>query len=376
MKFSLDLGAFAEALGVAAKATTTKNVRLMLANVLIQAENNELRLVGTDQEMMAIARIPAAVDKSGCITIPARLLTDIIASLTADSGDETIQFEMADQQSRDIIVTCGRFSAKLQVQDYIEFPPIPNLAGEDFPRFSMPAGKFAQAMKEAVIAAGNEETTAVQRCVALHCTEIGKITLVATDSKRLVVTALSNAEYPESFNGVHLVPTKAVAEIIRLLSFGETVSIGLFNKQLVFETAGYSFLTRLLDGKFPDFNRILPKQFVHRATIARHDMLQALRVVRPIAALGNHLMHIDLGVNDARIWAESQVEGMSEAYVSIALEGEPVNICFNDRFVADFLGVVEHDDIVLEMTSSAAPGLFKPGDTESPLIYLVMPITF
>lgn len=375
MKFQLDPQNFSEALMIVSRAVASKGIRPALANLFFSVASGELRLVGTDLEIMIISRIPAQVDEGGFFTIPARLITEIITSISSDIND-TLLFESSPDRENILQFSCGRYNNMLQIYGSDDYPPVPSLDTEQYPKFEMNAGILEQALREVAIAMNTEEGNPSQKSICLNFTGDGELKLVSTDSKRLAYTALNGLLYPEDFKRVFLLSARAIPEMIKLLAESDKVVVGLFCQQLLFSTPRFQLLSRLIDGKFPDYRKVLPTKFNHRLTLTKHDFAHALKAVMPIARLGSSIIRLDISDEKIRVWSESSEQGMSEVLIKGKLEGEPISIAFNAKFLLDFLGVIQEDDVVLEMTTPAFPGVLKPSGDVSPFTYVVMPITF
>lgn len=377
MKFQIPLQSLATNLGVVGRAVAGKGVRPILANVLLVAAPGEIRLVGTDLEIMAISKLAAEVEIPGQCTIPAKLFQEVVAALPAISDSDSAKFVQTgdgDGLASQIELSTGRGKYHLQVQGVEEYPPVPVFEGETFPRFELPSENLRALLKQVQIAIGSEESNPVQKSVCFSFCE-GGLRLVATDSRRLAVGHLPEVKYPPEFEKNFLVPGRAVVEILKLLEDGDKISIGLFNEQLLFISPNYHLLTRLYEGKFPDYNRVLPKESTRVLTLKSKELTQALKAVNPIARYTSGMVHLDVGPNETRVWAEAREEGASEYFLSTSLKGEPINVAFNGKFVQDFLNVVDSEEMMIEMTTPSYPGLFRPGLSVSDFKCVIMPMT-
>lgn len=380
MKFRLELPRLAETLSVVSRAVAGKGIRPILANLLISARGNEVQLVGTDLEIMMISRLQAEVDTEGHFTIPAKLVHELVNSIAAGSEKETISFEVqqpGEGQAANVVrLESGRNHFNIQIQGIEDYPPIPSLEGETFPRFDVETAVLKKGLKEVAIAMGSEEANASQRSICLNFSGNGDIILVATDSKRLAVTAIRQVTYPAEFNATFLLPARTVPELMKLLEESDKVNVGLYHKQLVFTTAKFQLLSRLIDGKFPDYNRVVPKEHSRRLTLPKKEFAQAIRAVSPIARHSSQMVRFDIGPNEMRVWAESREEGLSEVFVPSRLEGDPINIAFNGAFISDFLGVLDSEEVAMEMTTPSYPGVLKTTKADSKFLYVVMPMSY
>ena len=380
MKFQVELPRLIETLSVVSRAAAGKGIRPILANLLVSACGGEVQFVGTDMEIMMISRLQVKIDNEGHFTVPAKLIHELVNSIAPGSEKEVISFEVQDQGEEAnpnlLRLESGRNHFNIQIQGIDDYPPIPSLEGETFPRFDVDTAVLEKGIKEVAISMGTEEASASQRSICLNFAGNGEIILVATDSKRLAVTTIGKVTYPTEFNGVSLLPARTIPELTKLLDECEKVNVGLYHKQLIFTTPKFQLLSRLIDGKFPDYNRVVPKEHSRCLTVIRKEFAQAIRTVLPIARHSSQMVRLDIGPNEMRVWAESREEGLSEVFVPSRLDGDPINIAFNGAFLNDFLVVLDEDDVALEMTTPSYPGVMKGAKADSKFLYVVMPMSY
>lgn len=375
MKFHLDLKTLSEAIGITAHATAARGVKPILANLLITVNNGELRFVGTDNEIMMICKAQAEVERDGHFTIPAKLIQEIVSCIPGDEQPR-VTFELDLEEYNEIVISSGRNRFNLQIQGIEDFPPLPVFEEGLLESFSMPSAGFIKALKEAAIAVSTEDGNPVQRSICIDFSNESRPVLVATDSKRLAVTRIEGLQVPEKFRNVYIVPSRAVPELQKLLDSSENIEVGLYKGQLVFTAANFQLITRLVDGRFPDYNRVLPKESSRIAKIGRKELQQALKAVLPIARNRNGLVNFDITANETKVWSESKEQGKAEIFVSSELQGDFINIAFNVKFFQDFINVIIDEQVVLEMTTPSYPGLLKPGNPEADFQYVIMPMTY
>jgi len=375
MKFSTELKPLIEAMGIVSRAVAVRGVKPVLANILITTGDNQLRLVGTDLEIMMISTISANIEEQGHFTIPAKLIQEILSCIPAEDNTQA-SFVIDNDTGNEIVISSGRNRFNLQIQGIEDFPPVPVIECNDVPSFSVKSAPFATALKEANIAVATEDGNPVQKSIYFDFTNHERPVMASTDSKRLGVTVVKELEIPEQFRRSYIVPSKAVSELNKLLDVSEEISLGLYKEQLVFSSNQFQLITRLVDGKFPDYNRVLPKESSRTLKIARRELTQALKAVAPIARNSSGLVHFDISAHETRIWSDAQDQGKAEMFVSTELQGEPINIAFNVKFVQDFLNVIHDEEVHLEMTTPSYPGLLKPGNPESEFKYVLMPMSY
>jgi len=235
MRFRLPLKTLIDTIAIVSKAVAAKGVKPILANLLITAQNNQLRFVGTDLEVMMISTTEAQIEENGSFTIPAKLIQEIISSIPADE-DAMVSFELSDQEANEITIASGRNKYTLQIQGIEEYPPVPVLEDEGLPVFQAQSDSMSRALKEAAVAMSLEDGNPVQKSICIDFSNPERAIMASTDSKRLAVTRIQNIEVPEVFRRAFIVPSRAVAELHKLFESNDQITIGLYKEQLVFSS--------------------------------------------------------------------------------------------------------------------------------------------
>ncbi|HNX74259.1 MAG TPA: DNA polymerase III subunit beta [Candidatus Rifleibacterium sp.] len=375
MRFQLPLKTLTETVAMVSKAVAAKGIKPILANLLITAQNNQLRFVGTDLEVMMISTIEAEIEENGSFTIPAKLIQEIITSIPADENTVT-RFELTDADANEITIISGRSKYTLQIQSIEDFPPVPVVEEEGLPVFQAPGNAMARALKEAGVAMSVEDGNPVQKSICIDFSNQDRPVMASTDSKRLAVTRIQSIQVPEIFRRAFIVPSRAVAELQKLFESNEQITIGLYKEQLVFSSPQFQLITRLVEGRFPDYNRVLPKESSRILKLKRKELTQSLKAVVPIARNISGLVHFDVSANETKIWSDAKEQGKAESFLQSELNGEPINIAFNVKFLQDFLNVLDDEEVVIEMTTPSYPGMMRPGNPESEFKYVVMPMSY
>ncbi len=375
MKFFVEFKKLTDAVNTVSKAVAVKGAKPMLSNLLVTATEGKIRLVGTDEEIMMISTIEANIENDGHFTIPAKLIQEILGSVTAESS-EAVAFELLNEESGEMELSCGRSKFNIQIQGTDEFPPVPVLGGEDTTLYETKCEGLARALKEAAVAMSSEEGNPVQKSICIDFSSGTKAMMASTDNKRLAVTSVRDFEIPETMKQMFIVPSRAIPELQKLLESNETIKFGLYKDQLLFSSEKFQLITRLVEGRFPDYNRVLPKEATRSMKVNRKALAQCLKAVNPISRNSNNLIHFDIGPNETRVWADAKEQGKAQSFVPSELNGEPISIGFNAKFVGDFINVLDDEEVVIEMTTANYPGLFRPGNLDSEFKYVVMPMMF
>ena len=375
MKFSIEFKKLTEAVNTVSKAVAAKGPNPMLSNLLITVSDGQIRFVGTDQEIMMMSTMDANIEDGGNFTIPAKLIQEILSSLSANS-EELVQFELINEESGEMELRCGRSKFTIQKQSTDGFPPVPVLNGEDTVLYEAQCEGLARALKEASLAILKEDGNPAQKSICLDFSDGINPMMASTDNKRLCVTKVKDFQIPETMKQIFIVPARAIGELRSLLdNSGDTIKYGLYKGQLLFSNEKFQLITRLVEGRFPEYKRVLPKESSRSLKVNKKALAQAIKAVLPIARINNiFLVHFDINQNETKLWADAKEQGRAESFVPCELNGEPLSIAFNANFVMDFINVIEDEEVVVEMTSANYPGLFKTGNLDSDFNYVVMPM--
>ena len=366
MKFELDRSELLNAVTIAAKATAQKGVRPILANILIEAENDKIRLVATDMEAMSIIEIPADVTTCGKITAPAKLLQELLSSLP---GDSLFPVEVsADPQKDEIDFSMGKSKFSIRGLHADDFPPVPSV-NTAFAKIN--GSEFSKALRQALIAAALDDGNATQKSVYLDFTEAMKI--VSTDSKRLAIRDASEISLPEELKKGFILPIKAANDVAAMFAGSDDAEIATFKEQLVFKRGNTTYITRLVDGKYISYERVLPKEHKIIASFYRKELGQALKSLLPIARNNNFMVRFDISDSEIKLSADGRENGKAETSIPCKADGA-IQIAFNLKYLQDFAGATDSEEITLKMTTPSYPGLLS--DSEGKLHYIVMPLAY
>jgi DNA polymerase-3 subunit beta len=364
MKFELDKSELLNAVTIAAKATAQKGVRPILANILIEAENDKIRLVATDMEAMSIIEIPADVTACGKITAPAKLLQELLSSLP---GDSLFPVEVsADEKTDELCFSMGKSKFSIRGLDANDFPPVPSV---DTEFAAVNGSEFAKGIKQGGIAAAIDEGNPVQKAVFFDFTNMQ---FASTDSKRLMICKTDDLIVPEEMRKTYIVPTKSANEIAAMFLGAGVAEVAIFKEQLAFRSGRVTYITRLVDGKMPDIQRVIPKESKITATFYKKELGQALKSLAPIAKNNSMIVRLDIGFKEINLSSDGKENGKAETSIACESNGE-LEIAFNLKYLQDFLGVVDVEKIKLELTTASYPGLMSDGES---LRYVIMPLSY
>src|SRR4051794_31716455 len=365
-----------EGLATVGRVVAPRSTLPVLGNVLLQTEGGQLKLAATNLELTVICWVGAKVEEEGSITLPARLLQDYVGLLSAG---EPLQFELKAKKAH---LSCGRFEANISGIDAEEFPAIPSVSGGT--SLKLPAPKLKEAIAQVVFAAAADDSRPVLAGVLMTVSG-GKLTLAAADGFRLAVRKvdLGDVDVPDLSM---IVPAKALTEVARGLPSDDEVEVEIAvtadSSQVLFRHRQAEIVSRLIEGQFPDFNRIIPRESKTRVTLQTADFLRATKAAQVFARDNSMIVRLNLvpaeGGDEAlgrvTVAATSAEIGDNTGDVDASVEGEAMQVAFNGRYLRDALEALDAQQAFLEVTGPASPGLIRPASGPNGYIQVIMPM--
>jgi DNA polymerase-3 subunit beta len=349
------------ALGVVSRAVSTRTSVQILSGILIEAQGGELRLAATDMELSLRATAAAQTEGDGSIVLPGKTLTDIAKLLP---GDEVV---IEHRPAESVVhITAGSAEYTLHTYNPEDFPRLPELDGA--PTFAVDRESLLETIHRVARAASRDESRPVLTGILVSFTG-GKIVMAATDSYRLAVkeTELSGSA-PEL---EAIVPSRALQELARVATSGDTVEVGVHENQVLFALDGVWLTTRRIDGQFPNYRQLLPEAFEHELTLPRAELLD---VVRRAAVMIQRATPLQLrfAEGELTVIARTHDVGESKESMPVGFTGDTLEIGFNADFLRDGLESMDGDDVRFKLISPLRPAVIQ-GEGDD-FTYLVMPI--
>lgn len=375
MKVSVLQENLQRALAQASRAVATKTALPVLSNVLLVAEDGQLRIAGTDLHIGITTRIPAAIEEEGRITVDARLLSEFVNTLP----NETV--ELATSSSRAMLnVTCGRNTAAINGIDADDFPVMPTIR-DDAVVIEIDPAHFREIVQQVELAAASDDSRPVLAGVLTRVEE-SKITMAAADGFRLAVRE-GELPVPGPERLEAIVPARAYRELARIVGDShEPVRIAITptQSQLVAQVGSTDFLSSLIEGNFPDFRQIVPREFSVRVEVDREQFAAAVRRASFFARDNNDVIRLsfkggeeefDLGTLE--VSATAAERGNSQSVIDASVTGEGFQVAFNARYLSDVLGVLRQPKVLLGLNGPNQAGVVKPAGEES-YSHVIMPM--
>ncbi len=367
MKLSVMQENLARGLSVVSRAVSSRSTLPVLANVLLRTEDAGLKLTATNLEIGITYWVPGKIETDGAITVPARLLTDLVSSLPSA---ERVDLEL---QGTDLLnIRCGRFATHVKGIDADEFPTIQTAGERPTTRVSQKVLK--RALAETAFAAASDEARPILTGV-LAKFEGSKLTLAAADNYRIAVRTIEVLDAVEAASVV--IPARALTELSRILSdTDDPVEIVLAQgrNQVLFHLEGVDIVSRLIDGQFPNYAQVLPASHTTRAVIDREELLRAVRPAALIASSSANIVKLQVGGDGTGVTVTANAEvGDYSGEVEATVEGDGTTIAFNARYLNDVLTYVNADRFALELNGPLSPGVFRPIGDDA-YVHVVMPV--
>ena len=374
MKFKINTEHFSIGLKQVSNVVSSKPQMPVLNNVLIKAENGKVLLTTTNLDLGIRCSITAEVEEEGDITLPVKRLEKIVAS----TPEKEITIESSDGQTAKI--RSGRYEAPrfngLKSED---FPPLPSFVDQHTFEFS--ALELSSMLRSVSYAQSNDENRYILNSVFFNF-DGGKLTLVATDGRRL---ALISRDVPMSDGdeGSIILPAKTVAELEKLLVQGKSVKISFNERQVAFDIAiaddseskglaGSIYLvSKIVEGSYPNYKQVIPKETDRRIKIERELMSESVQRVSIITNEKQNSVKLKISENALEISAQSVEFGESREVLDVEYSGPEVTIGFNPEFLLSPLRNLTKDEIFFEFKDEMSPGVFKTLDN---FICVVMPL--
>jgi DNA polymerase-3 subunit beta len=365
LKLGVSRETFLARLGIAVRGVSTRSAIQTLAGVLIKVEGPKAELQATDMELGVRVGLDVSDSTDGTVVVPGRLLLDVVRSLPKD--DLTLEYRSSQQ---DVEVVSGPAKFHLRTLPAEDFPKLPEAPSSGV--LTVPTGAFVDTINRVARAASRDETRPHLTGVLVSASE-RELRMVATDSYRLSVkeTALDEAL---SGSLEANVPARTLQELGRIAAGGDSGTIGVaaLENQVIFSVDDVTLSSRLVEGRFPNYQQLLPDSYDHELRVNRTELVE---VVRRISLLAQKNAPLRLSFSEGAVEVSAQTPDVGEASESLPIPfgGEPFEIGFNPEFFRDGLESAESDDLVLKLISPLRPGLIQSGD-EGGFLYLVMPI--
>ena len=342
-----------------------KNTIPILANVLIEANDGEMRMLATDLEVALRSRCPATVEKSGSLTLPAKKLYEILRALP--ETDVRIK-----EDKNGVKVAADRFNSRMQTLPREDFPTLPDGSGKA--RATLPRAALKEMVAKTQFAITGEDTRFFLNG-AKFVLKADSLAMVATDGHRLALVEVSHNVGVTEEIGV-ILPKKTILELGKLLAEGEgDVLFERGENHLFFEVGGRVLISRMIDGQFPAYERVIPKENDKTIEFERERLTNAVKRVALLSNERSRSVKVEVATGKVDVTSSSSEFGEAREELAVEYDGTPITISFNAQYVLDFLNVVETDVVALSLKDDVSQAVMTPVGTEGySYTYVIMPM--
>jgi DNA polymerase III subunit beta len=342
-----------------------KNTIPILANVLIEAKDDEVRMLATDLEVALRSKCPASVAKPGSLTLPAKKLYEIVRALP----ETEVRIE---EDKAGVKVAADRFDSRLQTLPREDFPSLPEAPGKS--GASLPRAAVREMVSKTQFAITGEDTRFFLNG-AKFVLKPKSLTLVATDGHRLALVEVTHDTGVKDEAGV-ILPKKTLLELGKLLSEGEgDIVFESGENHLFFEVGGRMLVSRTIDGQFPAYERVIPKGNDKTIEFDRERLTSAVKRVALLSNERSRAVKFEIDKGKVEVTSSSSEFGEAREQIPVDYSSTPLAISFNAQYVLDFLNVVETDIVSLSLKDDVSQAVMKPVGAEGyDYTYVIMPM--
>ena len=373
MKFSCLQENLAKGLAIVGRAVATRSTLPVLSNILIATDEGRLKLSATNLEVGINCWIGAKVEEDGATTVPARLLTDFANSLPPERIDGQLV-----TRTQTLNLKCARYEANIKGIDAQEFPLI--LALSEDTGIELEPTTLREIIGQVSFAAAIDETRPVLTGVLTEMAG-ALLTMAAADGFRLSVRSTELPAESEASASV-IVPAKALQELARVSAEESEpirMTIAPNRSQIFFRMTDIDLISQLIEGTFPDYKQIVPKSHATHTVVDTGELLKAVKIASFFARDAANIIRLRIAPGEegmggrVTIMATSAELGDNVSELEAAVEGEPIEIAFNSKYLIDVLTVMSTPQVSLQTSSPSSPGVIMPVGDES-FVHVVMPM--
>lgn len=366
MKVSVPQENLARGISIVSRAVAARSTLPVLGHILLATEGERLKLAATNLEIGITHWSSAQVKTEGAITVPARQLADYVNALPPDA----VEMEL-NPKTQTLHLKCARYDANIKGVDASEFPIIPtigdNSVGGANQKILIEPDALKAMIAQATFSAAQDDSRPVLTGVLAKFAQ-DTVMFASADGFRLSVCSAelsSKLAAPVEI----IIPAKALADVARIMGDQDApveIAITENRSQVLFHLAHTDLVSQLIDGNFPDFNQIIPKSLTTRTVMNTNELQNAVKAASVFARESSNTVRLnissgnDMGGGRVVVTAQSAETGDNVGEIDATVEGDPIEIAFNARFLADVLGVINAPQVALETIGSASPGVVKP----------------
>ncbi|MEI7848153.1 MAG: DNA polymerase III subunit beta [Chloroflexota bacterium] len=361
-------------LNTVSRAVSSRSTLPVLSNILIATDDGRLRLSATNLELGITCWIGAKIEEEGSTTVPSRTLIDLVSTMPDPQVSLTL-----DTRTQTLTLRSGSSTNDIKGIDAQEFPPLPV---PDFDNaIQLNISDFKEMIQQVAFASSTDEARPVLMGVLLNVDK-DTVTMAAADGFRLSVRK-SNLSSPIAQPINAIIPARALQELARITPEGEQSLQMVMPKgrgQVIFRVKDVELISQLIDGTFPDYQQIIPRSYKSRTLAPTAALLKACKQAEIFAREGTNVVRLNIKTNggdlqpsEVEISANSEETGSNETIVEATVDGIPLLIAFNVKFLREVLEVIKSPNVAIETSASNAPGVVRPVGDDN-FLHVIMPM--
>jgi len=364
----------ARGLSIVSRAVSPRSTLPVLSNILIATDEGRLRLSATNLELGITCWITARIDEEGSTTVPSRTFSDLVSAMSADQ----VQLDL-DVKTQSLHVKGGTSNNDIKGIDAQEFPPLPTPEMDGAVQLNVV--DFKEMIHQVAFAASTDEARPVLMGVLMNV-EKDKVTMAAADGFRLSVRKAQLSQSVKQPINI-IIPARALNELARVATEGEEPIYMVVPKnrgQVLFRVKDIEVVSQLIEGTFPDYHQIIPRNYKSRTLVSTASLLKACKQAEIFAREGSNVARLDIKESrgemqpsEVEISATSEETGKNETIVEATVDGGSVLIAFNVKFLREALEVIKTPNVALETSAANAPGVVRPVGDED-FLHVIMPM--
>lgn len=364
MKLSVLQNNLNKALNITSRIIQTNSSLPVLSNILLQTNDGRLELQATNLELAISYKIGAKVEKTGSLSVPARLLSDLIHTLPNDK----IQLV---KEKDNLEIHTNQLNSVINGISSTEFPKIPNV--KTLQQFSITTEDFVKGLEYVLTSVSLDESRPVLTGVFCKVKDL-VITFAATDSYRLAQYSIKDLK----INNLEIIiPYRTIQELIRIIKAEEVkdIEVGVTKTEIVFSTKNFTLTSQLIDGNYPDYSKIIPKSSTTSIVIDKEELLSGLKIASLFSRENAHTITLSVLKDNLIIQSQGSQIGTNESKIPIKKTGSDQEINLNARYLIDTLSVITEKTINISLNNKLDPCIVSGGNKKSPNnFHIIMPL--
>ncbi len=368
MKFTITRENLTQGLAAVGASVPTRTTLPVLSNILVEADAEGVRMSGTDLDIAVTLRVPAEVEEEGALTVPAKKLQELARELPEQPARVTVKGDRLE-------LTCGKAMFRLNGMPRDEFPAFPAVDFAD--SWTLGGTALSRLISHTSFAVSTEESRPILNGVLWQLAD-RDMRMVATNGHRLAKMSLPVEAAAGAPHADLIVPPKALAQVERLFNGDEDIEVARSENHLGFRQGGTQVYTRLIEGPYPNYEQVIPKDNDKHAIASKDALTQALRRMAVVASEQTHRVRLSFAGNAIRFTVETPDLGEAQEEMEIDYDGEPLDIGFNANYLLEVLRYMPTEDVKLSFKAPERAATVEPvgaeGDAPLEYICLVMPL--